>query len=105
MELLFKEGLTQVAYPIKLVYLETPVNLIYPAQSLFVVPKRLFKKAHERNTLKRRMREVYRLHKATFYEAILEKNKKLLIAFIYIGKKQEEYPAIEKAIHKLVQKI
>jgi hypothetical protein len=36
---------------------------------------------------------------------MLEKNKKLLIAFIYIGKKEEEYQAIEKAIHKLVQKI
>lgn len=105
MELLFKEGLSQASYPIKLVYIETPVDLIYPAQSLFVVPKRLFKKAHDRNTLKRRMREAFRLNKSNFYEAILERNKKLLLAFIYIGKKEEEYLSIEKAILKLIQKI
>lgn len=105
MELLFKEGLSQASYPIKLVYLETPVNLIYPAQAMFVVPKRLFKKAHDRNTLKRRMREVYRLYKSEWYASVVEKNKKVLLAFIYISKKEEDYQAIEKAIQKLLQKI
>lgn len=104
MEVLFKEGLSQVSYPIKLVYIETPVNLIFPAQSMFVVPKRLFKKAHERNTLKRRMREVYRLNKNSLYDVLKEKDKKALLAFIYIGKKEEEYIVVEKAIKKLLLK-
>jgi len=105
MEVLFKSGLSSAAYPIKLVYLETPVDLYYPAQSMFVVPKRLFKKAHDRNTLKRRMREVYRLNKSVFYESLIEKNKKMILAFIYISKKEEDYQALEKALLKLLQKI
>lgn len=105
MELLFKEGLSHASYPIKLVYLETPVNLIYPAQAMFVAPKRLFKKAHDRNTLKRRMREAYRVFKGEWYTSLEEKNKKVLLAFIYISKKEEDFEAIDKAIQKLLRKI
>ena len=102
MDVLFSAGKSHTAYPIKLVYVETPVQLIYPAQAMFVAPKRSFKRAHDRNKLKRRMREVYRLNKAPFYDELNLNSKKLLVAFIYIGKKQEEYPAIEKSILKLM---
>ncbi|PBQ32044.1 ribonuclease P protein component [Sphingobacteriaceae bacterium] len=105
MELLFSKGKSLTSYPVKLVYTETPVELIFPAQAMFVAPKRSFKRAHDRNKLKRRMREVYRLHKGPFYENLKLNSKKLLVAFIYIGKKQEEYPAIEKSILKLISGI
>jgi len=105
MEVLFDKGKASTAYPVKLVYSETPVDLIFPAQAMFVAPKRSFKRAHDRNKLKRRMREVYRLNKGPFYEDLKSIGKKVLIAFIYIGKKQEEYPAIEKSILKLMSGI
>ena len=80
--------------------LETPVNLQYPAQAMFIVPKRQFKKAHDRNKLKRRMREAYRLNKTNFYTLLESANKKIIVAFIFVGKKSEEYDLIEKAIVK-----
>jgi ribonuclease P protein component len=102
MEVLFNKGKSYTAYPIKAIYIETPTDLLFPAQAMFVAPKRNFKKAHDRNKLKRRMREVYRINKASFYETLKVSNKKLLISFIYIGKKQEEYALIEKSILKLM---
>ena len=105
MELLFNKGSSKLAYPIKLQFLETPVDLEYPVQGMFVAPKRSFKKAHDRNKLKRRMREVYRLNKSAFYETLISKNKKYILAFIYIGKKIEEYDIIEKSILKLLNHI
>jgi ribonuclease P protein component len=102
MEVLFGKGNSFTAYPVKLVYIETPVDLKFQAQAMFVAPKRNHKKAHDRNKLKRRMREAYRLNKNAFYEKIKIKNKKFLLAFIYTGKKQEEYPLIEKSIIKLL---
>ena len=102
MEVLFSKGKSFTAYPVKVVYIETPVDLIFPAQAMFVAPKRSFKRAHDRNKLKRRMREVYRLNKAPFYEELKSTNRKLIVAFIYVSKKQEEYPAIEKSILKLL---
>ena len=85
-----------------MVYCETPVDLIFPAQAMFVAPKRNFKRAHDRNKLKRRMREAYRLNKNSFYEGLKIKNKKALLAFIYVGKKQEDYALVEKSIVKLI---
>lgn len=70
---------------------------------MFVVPKRQFKRAHDRNKLKRRMREVYRLNKNSFYENLNSVNKKMILAFLFVGKKQEDYVTIEKAVLKLQQ--
>jgi ribonuclease P protein component len=100
MDLLFEKGKSQTAYPIKAVYLETPVDLKHPVQAMFVVPKRQFKRAHDRNKLKRRMREAYRLNKKKAYDTLLLKDKKMILAFIYIGKKAEEYSVIERALIK-----
>lgn len=104
-DLLFTKGKAQLTYPIKAIFLETPVDLQFPVQAMFVVPKRQFKKAHDRNLLKRRMREAYRLNKKTVYNNLETANKKMIVAFIYIGKKAEEYALIEKALIKQINLI
>lgn len=86
-------------------FIETQTKFPFPAQAMFVAPKRNFKKSPDRNTLKRRMREAYRLNKHLFYEALNAQNKKIVLAFIYIGKKEEEYAVIENAVMKSLKKI
>ena len=99
-DLLFEKNKGINAFPVKMVFLDTLTELPFPAQAMFVAPKRSFKKSPDRNKLKRRMREAYRLSKAGFYEALAQ--RKLLIAFIYTGKKIEDYSVIEAAIIKLL---
>src|SRR4051812_38515056 len=103
MDLLFKSGSTFNAYPLKIVFLSTPVELQYPAQAMFVAPKKSFRKSPDRNLLKRRMREAYRQQKGGFYEALGRDNTKMLMAFIYTAKKEEVYTVIEQSIQKLLQ--
>jgi ribonuclease P protein component len=105
MEVLFKAGTSHNAYPVKLISLETPVDLLFPAQAMFVVPKRNFKRSPDRNLLKRRMREVYRLQKNELYKELISRNKKVLFAFLYTGKKEEDYAVIQRAISKLLKTI
>lgn len=105
MEVLFSEGKGSLVYPVKVMAVVTPVNLKYPAQAMFVVPKRQFKRANERNKLKRRMREAYRLNKQNFYNDLNTAGKKIIVAFIYVGKKEESYKSIETAFIKQLKSI
>ena len=104
-DLLFLKGSSAVAFPLKLIYMETALAYVNPCQAMFVVPKRSFKKAHDRNKLKRRMREAYRLNKAPFYEMVISENKKIILSFLFIGKKIEGYEEIETAVIKHLKKI
>jgi ribonuclease P protein component len=63
-----------------------------------------FKHAVDRNLIKRRIREAYRLQK----HLLLEKPNKPLpssIAFVYIAKKIEDYAKIEKSMKGVLQKM
>ncbi|HOZ86912.1 MAG TPA: ribonuclease P protein component [Bacteroidia bacterium] len=104
-DLLFQKNKSSVAFPLKAVHIETATELLFPAQVMFVVPKRNFKKAHDRNTIRRRMREAYRLAKNSFYDKLKLQNKKLLVALIYTGKKEENYAVIETAVLKVLNSI
>jgi ribonuclease P protein component len=87
---------------VKLVYL--PYTSEKPdVKAMFVVPKKKFKRANERNTLKRRMREAYRLQKSGLYETV--GNGGLNLALIYYGNKEEDYQTISKALSKLLDNL
>ncbi len=102
--MLFQKNSGHHAFPLKMVAMPTEAELAFPAQAMFVVPKRNFKRSPDRNTLKRRMREAYRLSKAGFYQALEQEGKKILLAFIYTGKKEESFAVIEAAVKTLLQK-
>tara|TARA_B100000795_G_scaffold269897_1_gene261000 strand:- start:9147 stop:9386 length:240 start_codon:yes stop_codon:yes gene_type:complete len=60
---LYTEGSSVKAFPLRMVYLQTEHTSDFPAQVGVSVAKRTFKKAPDRNRLKRLMRETYRLQK------------------------------------------
>jgi ribonuclease P protein component len=104
-ELLFESGKSFNSYPIKAVFMLASSNTGFPAQSMFVVPKRNFKRSPDRNKLKRRMREAFRLNKNDFYSRLNETGKNICVAFIYTGRKAENYFVSEMAIKKLLNQI
>jgi ribonuclease P protein component len=78
---LFERGSSFNLYPFRLIFRDHP-DLESPThQVLITVSSRNFKRAVDRNSVKRRIREAYRLNKESLITP-----KKLLLAYIYVAK-------------------
>ena len=89
---LYKEGKSVKTFPLRLVYIQTEHTSKYPAQVGVSIPKRNFKKAVDRNRLKRLLRETYRKQKQVVYNTI---DKPYVYMISYIGKEEFTYAVIE----------
>ena len=103
--LLFENDHSLFSHPLLLKYhiSKLPEEQISSPQFAVSVPKRSFKKAHDRNLLKRRIREAYRLNwKNHFPES---SNYQILLMFIFVGKKMEDYSVIENGVIQVFKKL
>ena len=101
---MFLSGSSFLCYPLKVIWKDEVLQTSYPAQVVFSVPKRLFKRAHDRNLLKRRMRESYRHQKEDLYQSLEASDRKMAIMIVYIAKEELEFAQIAAAITKIVTK-
>lgn len=99
---LFHSGSSFLCYPFKASWLLIDTPQQFPVQILFAVSKKRFKRAVDRNLIKRRMREAYRLHKQqNLYDILIGADKKIVLSLGYIGKDIAEYDFTEKKMLKL----
>ena len=75
------------------------------AKTLIVVPKKNIKNAANRNVLKRRMREAFRLYKSGLYAKIKNKQQQLAIAIIYKQQELLSYKVIEDKIKLILGRL
>ena len=101
---LFKDGAAGFVYPFRYMVI-TEKSASSSVEVLFSVPKRYHKRANKRNTLRRRMKEAYRLNKAALTFLALERGLSLDIALIYSSKEQLPYKTIENAICKILAEV
>jgi ribonuclease P protein component len=87
---------------IKIIYIEVPKSN-YPCRIVFSVPKRSFKRAIDRNLIKRRMREVYRNHKHILYNDLNEKQKNIHMYMIYLSKEIIPFDELKDAMLKALK--
>ncbi|HUH29007.1 ribonuclease P protein component [Gelidibacter sp.] len=98
-EKLFSEGNSVVAYPLRLVYLKTNFDTPVKIKAGVSVSKRNFKKAVDRNRIKRLMREAYRLNKSKYFNNIPDQYAFMIL---YIGKTQTDFETVSKKMNTLM---
>lgn len=84
-EALFRSGKALSVFPLKLIWRSLPLeDKSFTIQAGFSAPKRRFKKATDRNRIKRLMREQFRLQREVLANG-LPPGLKIQIFFLYIG--------------------
>ena len=100
---LYHSGSSFLCYPFKVSWLLVAHSEPVCTQVLFSVGKKRFKKAVDRNLVKRRMREAYRLSKQQLlYDVLAATDKKIVFSVGYIGNDIVSYDTIEKKMQKLL---
>lgn len=104
-EELFKEGKSFVIEPLRIVWLEKELSTECPAQVLINVSVNKFKRAVDRNKIKRLLREAYRKNKDILYKYLTEDHKQCAFAIFYISREIISYSEIESKIIVILQRL
>ena len=102
---LFETGSNLSIQPIRMIYLLKSSSGNFNPKIGFAVPKKNFKRAVDRNLIKRRMREAYRQNKLNFIkqEPICISVQEIML--VYQGQKIEDFEIICDCTRKLLKKL
>jgi len=106
----FSTGKSFSVFPIKVFFIEKETNGASFLVSAGVgVSSRHFKKAVDRNRIKRLLREAYRLEKQPLLQAVASQSKSFAVFFLYLDKELPDHllirEKVKEAIEKLIKKV
>lgn len=112
---LFKNGSSFYLAPFKIIFQEQKEEVTSssprigssktPVQVLISVSSKNFKKAVDRNRIKRLIREAYRLNKFVLYDSLNKKNKQVAFAILYTSKTIESFDLIQQRLIAALNKL
>lgn len=105
-ENLFRKGAAFNNFPYRIVYvLASATDNKFPLQAGFSASARKFKKAVDRNRIKRVTKEVYRIQKTELQQALLNKHSTMSLFFIYTAGELPVYSLVKEKITVILKKL
>jgi len=105
MQELFSKGKMFTVYPVKVFYMQPAVLMDNQVKTGVGTSTRHFKKAVDRNRVKRLLREIYRIEKLPLHEYLKSSGKQVVIFFLYVDKSMPEYPELKTKMHLALHKL
>lgn len=100
----YTKGQTIQVYPLRVYYTEITATDSLLVKVAVAVPKRNFKKSVDRNLLKRKMREAYRLNQYLLKDRI-GGVRQINLVLLYFVRDKLSYQIIEKAAQKILKRL
>ncbi len=101
----FDSGVHIKSYPFVAKFKEMVLPKDVSFQLVFSAPKRTFRKATERNRIKRLCKEAFRLQKNDLDAYLKSQNKQLAIFLVYTPREELGIQLLERRTEKLIKKI
>lgn len=105
MESIYAAKKTVRQYPFVINYAFAEKQDVMPFELVFSVPKRIFKKAHDRNRIKRLMRELIRKKKLILEDYLQKEQQSVAFFLIYTVPEEFTYQQLDAKMDKLLNKL
>lgn len=104
---LFNNGSSFLLYPYRVTWqFSNSLLSQFPVQVVIGVPKKRFKHSVDRNLLKRRIKEAYRLNKnIKLYPFLINAHLNLVLSLTYVGKEILDYSFIQKKMVSMIDQL
>lgn len=102
---IFESGIQVKSYPFVMKYKETELPKDVQFQIVFSAPKRIFRKAVQRNRIKRLCKEAFRTRKHELDNYLKSQNKQVALFLVYTPKEELAINLLGGRTEKLIKKI
>lgn len=102
---LFRKGNSFYTPGFSVKWAVTNKNQEYPVKLLITVPKRYFKRAVDRNKVKRLIREAYRCNKNDFYQFLMDSDIQIHLGIVFTHRNIPSYKHTDEKISLILQQL
>lgn len=100
-----KDAFSITDFPLKLLWREVSFPVNQSIQTAFSVSQKNFRRAVDRNRIKRLMKESFRLNKFIVYDVLKGKKKQFILMWLYTGKELPEQNLVSGKIILILNRL